>query len=227
MAWCTWRKDKFAEFAAWICGVERAAFTGGGSMQRRVEAINGFVNNRQSRMVWSTTGGSGNFRSRKQAEEGFSLIEVLISMVILTVGMVSLLGVFGLAMSTTQASQQNMIAKQLANEAYESIITARNTSQISWDEIQNASACSGNTDPGTEEFHAGANADLQLGSRRIYGTCDDTGSTPLLEVLADPGPDGIYNTTDIPSSRSRITSAQFRSTHSTTRTTIRSRRCAA
>jgi len=42
-----------------------------------------------------------------------------------------------------------MIAKQLANEAYESIITARNTSQISWDEIQNASACSGNTDPGT------------------------------------------------------------------------------
>ena len=70
----------------------------------------------KSRMVWSTTGGSGNFRSRKQAEEGFSLIEVLISMVILTVGMVSLLGVFGLAMSTTQASQQNMIAKQPNNK---------------------------------------------------------------------------------------------------------------
>jgi len=50
--------------------------------------------------------------------------------------------------------------------------------------------------PAPEEFHAGANADLQLGSRRNLRTCDDTGSTPLLEVLADPGPDGIYNTTD-------------------------------
>jgi len=148
-------------------------------------------------MVWSTTGGSGNFRSRKQAEEGFSLIEVLISMVILTVGMVSLLGVFGLAMSTTQASQQNMIAKQLANEAYESIITARNTSQISWDEIQNASACSGNTDPGTGGiFMPGQTQIYNSGADGIYGTCDYTGSTPLLEVLADPGPDGIYNTTD-------------------------------
>ena len=151
----------------------------------------------KSRMVWSTTGGSGNFRSRKQAEEGFSLIEVLISMVILTVGMVSLLGVFGLAMSTTQASQQNMIAKQLANEAYESIITARNTSQISWDEIQNASACSGKTDPGTGGiFMPGQTQIYNSRADGIYGTCDDTGSTPLLEVLADPGPDGIYNTTD-------------------------------
>ena len=55
-------------------------------------------------------------------------------MAMLTVGMVSLLGVFGLAMASTQTSQQDMIAKQLANEAYESIMTARNTSQISWDE---------------------------------------------------------------------------------------------
>ena len=38
----------------------------------------------------------------------------MISMVILTVGLVSLLGVFGLAMAATQTSQQDMIAKQLA-----------------------------------------------------------------------------------------------------------------
>ena len=61
----------------------------------------------------------------------------MISMVILTVGLVSVLGVFGLAMASTQTSQVDMIAKQLANEAYESIVTARNTSQISWDAIQN------------------------------------------------------------------------------------------
>ncbi len=58
-------------------------------------------------------------------------------MAVLTVGMVSLLGVFGLAMASTQTAQQDMIAKQLANEAYESIITARNTTQVTFDDIQN------------------------------------------------------------------------------------------
>ena len=77
------------------------------------------------------------FRERNATESGFSLLEVVISMAILTVGLVSLLGVFGLAMASTQTSQQDMIAKQLANEAMESIVTARNTSQISWDDIQN------------------------------------------------------------------------------------------
>ena len=72
----------------------------------------------------------GSSQVRKQAEDGVSLLEVVISMAVLTVGMVSMLGVFGLAMATTESSQQSMIAKQLANEAYESIVTARNTSQI-------------------------------------------------------------------------------------------------
>ncbi len=76
------------------------------------------------------------------AQSGFSLIEVMISMVILTVGLVSLLGVFGLAMASTQTSQKEMIAKQLANESYESIITARNTTQIGWDDIQNQGSTS-------------------------------------------------------------------------------------
>ena len=54
---------------------------------------------------------------RRKSQGGFSLIEVVISMAILTIGLVSLLGVFGIAMASTQDSQQDMIAKQLANEA--------------------------------------------------------------------------------------------------------------
>src|SRR5271167_1509654 len=83
----------------------------------------------RSSVRWSDRG--------KHGASGFSLIEVLVSMVILTTGLVSLLGVFGLAMSSTQTSQNALIAKQLANESYESIITARNTTQINWDDIQN------------------------------------------------------------------------------------------
>lgn len=156
-----------------------------------------------SAITGSTTTASTKARTRKPSESGFSLIEVLISMVILTVGMVSLLGVFGLAMATTQTSQENLIAKQLADEAIESIITARNTSQISWSQIQNATSCGSGADPASGGiFQPGTTLSPTLypiynsGADGIYGTCDDSSSTIQLQTLSDPGPDGIYNTTD-------------------------------
>jgi len=45
-------------------------------------------------------------------EQGFTLLETLISMVVLTIGLVALLGVVGMAMTATQTSQQDMIAKK-------------------------------------------------------------------------------------------------------------------
>ena len=68
---------------------------------------------------------------------GFTLLEVLISMFVLTVGLVSMLGVFATAMAATQTAQQDMIAKQLAQQAMETIYTARETANITWDQIQN------------------------------------------------------------------------------------------
>jgi type IV pilus modification protein PilV len=144
--------------------------------------------------------------SRKRAQNGFSLIEVMISMAILTIGMVSLLGVFGLAMASTQTSQQDLIAKQLANEAYESIVTARNTAQISWDDIQNsgstncpisgASTC-GIFASGLQNMYqavgtgtTGSCANL-IG---ILGTTCDIGQPE--QTLQDPGTDGIFQTAD-------------------------------
>ncbi|MGB8010865.1 MAG: prepilin-type N-terminal cleavage/methylation domain-containing protein [Terriglobales bacterium] len=146
----------------------------------------------------SMIGRSTNARAPKPAESGFSLIEVMISMVILTVGLVTLLGVFGLAMATTQTSQQNMIAKQLADEALESIMTARNTSQLGWDSIQNVGAtnCPNTPPPATTcgIFLTGAQPIYFAGADGIFGTADDAAAG--VETLQDPGPDGIYNTTD-------------------------------
>jgi prepilin-type N-terminal cleavage/methylation domain-containing protein len=135
----------------------------------------------------------GRDRRGKQAERGFSLIEVLISMVILTVGLVSLLGVFGLAMASTLTSQEDMIAKQLANETMESIVTARNTSQLGWDDIQNQGAitCTGPINP-CGLFVSATTGILNAGTDGIYGTQDDTGQATLTE----PGPDGIYGNSD-------------------------------
>jgi type II secretory pathway pseudopilin PulG len=136
----------------------------------------------------------GNYRVPKRAEGGFSLLEVVISMAVLTVGLVSLLGVFGLAMASTQTSQQDMIAKQLANEALESVVTARNTSQIHWDDIQNVGGtCSGGT--GTcGLFVTAATPIYKAGADGIFGTADD--SLAGMQTLTEPGPDGIYGTAD-------------------------------
>ena len=137
-------------------------------------------------------------RTPKTGESGFSLLEVVVSMAILTVGLVSLLGMFGLAMASTQTSQEDMIAKQLANEALESIITARNTSQKNWDDIQNSGSTNcpitGASTCGI--FLGGAQAINNAGADGIFGTSDDAAAGA--EVLREPGPDGIYgNSNDV------------------------------
>ncbi|HYW37878.1 MAG TPA: prepilin-type N-terminal cleavage/methylation domain-containing protein [Terriglobales bacterium] len=149
-------------------------------------------------MATAMIGRDWSSRARKQAEGGFSLIEVMVSMVILTVGLVSLLGVFGLAMASTQTTSQDMIAKQLANEAYESIITARNTTQISWDDINNVGATNC---PVSGALSCGI---FMTGVNPIYLPAT-TGANPGIvgaanhgaeQTLEEPGPDGKYGDAD-------------------------------
>jgi prepilin-type N-terminal cleavage/methylation domain-containing protein len=126
-------------------------------------------------------------RCGRCAQEGFTLIEVMTSMAVLTVGLVSLLGVFGLAMANTQTSQQDLIAKQLANESLDSIFTARNSSQLSWAQINNVGTGSG-------IFLTGLQPIYKAGADGIYGTADDALAGE--QTLQDPGPDGIFGTAD-------------------------------
>jgi prepilin-type N-terminal cleavage/methylation domain-containing protein len=145
-------------------------------------------------MAASIIGRGGSSRARKQAERGFSLLEVVISMAVLTVGLVSLLGVFGLAMASTQTSQQDMIAKQLANEALESVVTARNTSQIQWDDIQNVGSTCSSSSGTCGLFVTGAIPIYKAGADGIFGTADD--SIAGMQTLTEPGPDGIFGNAD-------------------------------
>jgi len=119
-------------------------------------------------------------------QKGFTLIEVMISMVIMTIGLVSVLGVFGLAMASTQTSQQNGISKQLANEALEGILTARETANVPWTSIANTGAGG--------IFLSGFNPIDLPGADGIIGTADDAAAGP--QVLTMPGPDGIFGTAD-------------------------------
>lgn len=124
-----------------------------------------------------------------RGQQGFTLMEVLISMFVLTVGLVSMLGVFATAMAATQTAQQDMVAKQLAQQAMETIYTARETTNLTWDEIQNVA---GAGSPGI--FRTGLQPLKQPGTDGIYGSINDGASYPLTTTL--PGPDGIVGTSD-------------------------------
>ncbi len=131
---------------------------------------------------------ANNTKVHLRGDTGFTLIEVLISMFILTIGLLSLLGVFGLSMSATMSAQEDRIAKQLAQDAFESIYTARDTNNIPWTSIENVSG------GGTGIFVTGFQPINQAGADAIVGTADD--SAAPAQVLTLPGPDGIIGTTD-------------------------------
>lgn len=121
--------------------------------------------------------------------EGFTLIEVLISIVVITIGLITLLGAFGMSLVAMQTSREDMIAKQLAQEAMESVITARQTANVTWDQIQNKGI-------GTGIFVSGLQPVRQAGADGIFGTTDDAAAAA--ETMQDPGPDGIVGTADDP-----------------------------
>lgn len=136
--------------------------------------------------------------SKKNGASGFSLVEVMISILLLTMGMLSMLSVFGVAVKATQVSQEDLIARQLASEAIESVYTARNISQLTWTAIQNVS--NGGV------FVDGAQPITCAGADGIDGTADDTNCVPTtatgaacpggVRCLSEPGRDGIVGTAD-------------------------------
>lgn len=127
-------------------------------------------------------------RHASNAESGFSIIEVMISMVVMTVGLVSLVAVMGIAMASTATSEQVAISKRLANEALESILTARETAQVQWSNIANGNCVVGTGC--TNGIFLTPPQPINLpGVDGIIGTSDDAAAGP--QILDMPGPSGI------------------------------------
>lgn len=126
---------------------------------------------------------------RTHHSEGFSTIEVLAAMFVVTIALTSLLALFGYAISTMTLMQDLLIAKQKSRETLESIYTARNTRQITFDMIQNVSSSGIFLDgyqPLKRPNPTGSSGD------GLIGTADDGD----IETLRLPGPDGLLNTGD-------------------------------
>jgi prepilin-type N-terminal cleavage/methylation domain-containing protein len=123
--------------------------------------------------------------SRNQAESaGFSLIEFLVAMVVLLIGLMGTLALFSHALVALGFSEMNLVAKQKAREAIESIFTARDTAQVSFAQIQNVS--NGGI------FLDGFNSMTTPGLDGLVGTSDDG----AVETMRTAGRNGILGDSD-------------------------------
>jgi prepilin-type N-terminal cleavage/methylation domain-containing protein len=132
-----------------------------------------------------------------KGESGFSLIEVIIAIAVLSIGILAIIASLTSAMAFTQSAEENLIARQKALEGLESIYTARNSQQIPFSEVANT------TNGGI--FLAGAQSLLCPGPDGLVGTADDTPCTTSAgatcpnggaECWVLPGADGILGTAD-------------------------------
>jgi hypothetical protein len=68
---------------------------------------------------------------------GFSLVETLIAMLVLSSGLLALASAFAQGMIIMSSAHSHQIAKEKASEAIESVFTSRDTRIISWNQIRN------------------------------------------------------------------------------------------
>ena len=73
---------------------------------------------------------SRNKARRRKGSCGFTLVEVIISTIVLTVGIVGLLAAFAASVGTMQQSREDSIARQEAQQFIEGIYAARNSGPL-------------------------------------------------------------------------------------------------
>jgi prepilin-type N-terminal cleavage/methylation domain-containing protein len=133
-------------------------------------------------------------RTKASAQRGFTIIETMIAIAIMSIGILTLVAAFATAVGAAQNSQENLVARQKALEAMESIYTARNTQQITFAQIGNI--------PSGGIFTAGPTQLLASGPDGLVNTADDLNfpaNGPCAagpECLVLPGLDGVLGTAD-------------------------------
>jgi prepilin-type N-terminal cleavage/methylation domain-containing protein len=126
-------------------------------------------------------------RKRSRHRNGFTLIEAMLSIVVLAIGVLSIAAVYTQGIFLASLSQYDYVAEKKAEQAVEAIFTARDIKQLTWASIQNVS--------NNGIFMNGPQPILVPGSDGLVGTTTDTASTPEY-ITIGPGPDGILGTAD-------------------------------
>src|ERR1700733_13631598 len=139
------------------------------------------------------------YRSQRknQTQSGFTLIEVMIAIAVMTIGILAVMASFATAIAATASAQEDLIARHKALDAMESIYTARNSQQLPFASINNVA--NGGI------FLSGAQRLQCSGPDGLVGTADDVPCTAPdtgaacpggVECLVLPGADGVLGTAD-------------------------------
>jgi Tfp pilus assembly protein PilW len=133
--------------------------------------------------------------ARLDREDGFSLMEMMVALSLLMVGLLGMAQVFYFGMAIVGTSSNQLIAREKAREAIESVHTARDTRVITWAQIRNVGApnCgawANTTANGGGAFLNGQNNLLAAGPDGLVATVDDAGQEMT------PGPDNTLGTGD-------------------------------
>lgn len=125
-----------------------------------------------------------------RSEAGFSLVESLVAVSILAAGLLAVAAGFLQGLAQIKGSNFDMLAREKAAEAIESVFTARDTRTILWPQIKNVDGAGG-SDGGI--FADGARPMTLPGADGLVNTADDGDS---LEAIVLPGADGLLGTGD-------------------------------
>jgi hypothetical protein len=126
-------------------------------------------------------------RTGKSSSEGFTLMETMVAVLVLMAGVLGLAAMLGNSLAYMDMAQYDYIAQQKAAEAVESIFTARDIGQASWDTICNvgSSVCPAGI------FMANPMQLCDPGPDGIVGTADDDCTHP--DALLMPNTSGNFN----------------------------------
>jgi prepilin-type N-terminal cleavage/methylation domain-containing protein len=110
-------------------------------------------------------------RHRRQPESGFSLLEMVVAMFVLTIGLLGVASAIGYALTVSNSGRGLTNAKLLVVSALEQMETLRDSGQLNFAEISNS---------------------------LVSGSSFTAFPTTFLPVSTAPGPDFVYGTLDDP-----------------------------
>jgi prepilin-type N-terminal cleavage/methylation domain-containing protein len=123
-------------------------------------------------------------RTQQNTQAGFSLIETIVAIGVLSVGALGLAGVFAAGMQKTVSSPGELLATQKAAEAIESVFSARDSHTVAWAQLRNVN--------GGGIFLDGPQALKLAGADGVVNTADDA----TVESVVLPGRDQMLGTAD-------------------------------
>jgi len=124
------------------------------------------------------------------SSKGFSLVETLIALGVLTTGVLGTAAVLGSGMQNLSSSPADVVVTQKAAEAVEAVFSARDSRKLTWAQIANTNK--------SGIFLVGAQPLKVPGADGLVNTADDDscGLSTCLETVTFPGKDQTLETAD-------------------------------